>query len=153
MKARIRTAAASDWPAILQVANQAVPDAAAENLEWWENRQSFETRQRRRRHYVAQEPGTSQIVGYGAVEEGPEPGQFRVFVVMDRALLASGIADAIYARLEADLCDLGAEVAWVREEARDPVVGFFQVRGLQERARSVLANGREAIVLSRRLQS
>ena len=152
MKAEIRAATPSDWSSILKVADHALPDAEEENREWWQNRQRFDTLRFRRRHHVAQDPGTGQIIGYSAVEEGPEQGQFRLFAVMDPALLAAGLGDTIYAQLEADLCELEAEEAWVREETRDPVVEFFQARGFQERARFILPNGREAIVLNRRLQ-
>ncbi len=151
MNAEFRPADPCDWPAILQVAHQAVPDAKLENEEWWQNRQDFDTSRLRRRHYVAEDPETGQILAYGAIEEGPKANMYRLFVVMDPSLLEKGLAEQCYARLQGDLTELEAEIAWVREEIRDPIVSFFRGRGFEERSRFMLSNGREAIVLGRRL--
>ena len=69
----------------------------------------------RRRHYVAEDTTTGNVIGYGAVEGGQEPGYFRLYIVMAPDLLTSGIGDLIYAQLMADLTTLHATVLWARE--------------------------------------
>lgn len=142
---KLRVPNDNDWPAILSVANAALPWDAAGNQEWLENRQQFKGR---RRHHVAEETPTGRGVGYGAVEEGPEPGYFRVFVVMAPERLQSETGVLIYERLVADLERLEARGAWVREYASDaPVLAFFGEHGFAERSRFTPPGHREMVVL------
>ena len=146
---RLRTPAVADWPAILALADAALPWDATGNREWLENRKRFNGR---RRHYLAEEGESGPVVGYGAVEEGPEPGFFRMFVVMDPARLDGPAAARIYERLSADLAAWEARGVWVREYARDTaVLGFFQEKGFVEKNRFTLAGYEEMVVLLKRL--
>jgi hypothetical protein len=150
MNAILREALPSDWPAILAVANVALPFAEKDNEEWLSNRQKFDASHFVRRHYVAEDSATGQVVAYGAVEEGPQPGQFRVFVVMEPGFLP-GLGPQVYTRLDADLNELQPQWIWAREEARDPLVDFLKEYGFEEGTRFTLPNGRDAVVLSRPL--
>lgn len=149
---RLRVPVQQDWPAIFEVAMQAVPDAEEENREWWENRKAIDEQDRQRRHYVVEDE-KGDIVGYGAVEEGPEEGLFRMFVVASPERVKRGLGDIVYSHLISDLDQLGARIAWIREETRDPIVAYFRDKGFEERTRFMLENGREAIVLYRMLEA
>jgi L-amino acid N-acyltransferase YncA len=152
MEYRLRVPTQDDWSAIFQVAMQAVPDAEAENREWWENRQAIDEREQQRRHTVVEDE-TGAVVGYGAVEEGPEDGLFRMFLVASPDRVKRGLGDDLYGHLMSVLDELDARIVWIREEARDPIVAYFLGKGFQERARFMLDNGREAIVLYRVLST
>lgn len=146
---RLRAPHDDDWPAILALANAALPWDAAGNQEWLENRQQFAGR---RRHYVAEEVPAGRVVGYGAIEEGPEPGIFRVFVVMAPARLQSETGVLVYERLVADLAKLEARGAWVREYASDaPILAFFGENGFAEQSRFTPPGHREMVVMVKQL--
>ncbi len=119
---------------------------------WLRNRQRFDLQVWRRRHYVVEDTVTGQVVAYGGVEEGPQPGAFRVFVVMDPERLIGGTGQHLYDRLRADLGELGACAAWVREEAQDlPLLSFFAEQGFVETRRAILADGMDFVVMELRL--
>jgi L-amino acid N-acyltransferase YncA len=143
---KLRTAQKEDWESILAVVNDALPEAEAECQEWLENRINYDDAMLNRRHYVVQHDGES-IIAYGAVEQGPEPHLYRMFIVLKSRYVKQGVAEMLYEKLRADLDTLGAEIVWVREETRDPILSFFYEKGFQERTRFMLENGREAIVI------
>ena len=146
---RIRTPSDDEWPAILGLADTALPWDPAGNREWLENRKRFSGR---RGHYVAEGVPSGPVVAYGAIEEGPDPGSFRVFVVMDPALLVTETAGLLYERLVAELAALGARSAWVREYARDQaVLAFFSRRGFVERDRFSPQGHEEMVVMAKKL--
>jgi N-acetylglutamate synthase-like GNAT family acetyltransferase len=145
----LRAAIEDDWPAILALADAALPWDTGGNREWLENRKRFGGR---RRHYVAEEEPSGQVAGYGAVEEGPEPGHFRLLVVMDPARLRDYFAAELYQQLTADLVEMEAHGAWVREYARDtPILDFFGERGFVEQNRFAPPGYEEMVVLVKRL--
>jgi hypothetical protein len=147
---QLRTPGEADWPAILGLADAALPWDASGNREWLENRMQFAGR---RRHYLAEQASPGFAIGYGAAEEGPEPGIFRLFVVMDPALLLTETGDLVYDRLAADLVDLEARLAWVREYADDTaILAFFAQKGFVERNRFTLPGHREMVVLMKPLK-
>ncbi|MGD8753118.1 MAG: GNAT family N-acetyltransferase, partial [Anaerolineales bacterium] len=146
MDYRLRIPEEEDWLAIFSVAMQAVPDSKAENEEWWENRKAIDDDQQRRRHYVVEDE-RDHVVGYGAIEEGPDPGLFRMFVVGSPEIIKQGLGETLYSHLMSELNDLGARIVWIQEESRDSIVQFFLEKGFRERTRFMLENGREAIVL------
>ena len=141
----LRIPTASDWPAILGLANAALPWDTEGNQEWLENRKQFTGL---RRHYVAIGQSSGTPLGYGTIEEGPDPGVFRMFIVADPDHLHGTIGDLIYQRLRTDLTNLDAEGVWVREYARDdPVIAFFTERGFAEHNRFTLPGHQEMVVL------
>lgn len=146
VKIRMRAAQESDWPAILQVANQALPNSKTENKAWLHLRQTFNTERFLQRHYVAESAESGQVLAYGCIEEGPEAMKYRVFVVMAPNLLAS-LGQKIFDRLLEDLREAQAQWLWVREEADDPVLEFFHQQGFQQTAQFRIPNGREIVVL------
>lgn len=146
----LRTPIDDDWPAVLGLADAALPWDASGNREWLENRKQFEGH---RRHYLAEESESGRVVGYGAVEEGPEPDLFRIFVVMDPGRLQDPAAARIYEQLSADLAALQASGAWVREYARDTaVLTFFLEKGFVEQSRFTLIGHEEMVVLVKPLK-
>jgi hypothetical protein len=151
MDITLRVPTDADWPAVLRVANEALPSAANGNATWVSNRRGFDATTRTRRQYVADVDGV--IVGYGAIEEDAKPGRYRVFVVMSPARLSGDIGDAVYARLRRDLDELHARVAWLREEANDrSIVAFAAKQGFAE-AQRFAVDGVDIIVLELILRS
>lgn len=150
----LRTPGGADWHRILELADAALPWDAGGNREWLENRRQFAGR---RRHYVVEGGGAGEeapgrAVGYGAVEEGPEPGSFRMFVVMAPELLASEAGAVLYVRLAADLAALKATNVWVREYARDmALLAFLRERGFEERERFSPPGYEEMVVMAKAL--
>ena len=146
---QLRKPTAADWPAILAQADAALPWDRTGNREWLENRKRFAGR---RRHYLAQMVPSGEVVGYGAVEEGPEAGTFRVFVVTDPASLRAEVGEMLYERLAAELDELGAQLAWAREYARDrDIITFFAERGFVEHRRFTPAGYEEMVVMGKQL--
>jgi hypothetical protein len=135
-----------DWPAILNVANQAVPWSGEANVTWVANRRQFEENRYGRRHYVVAEG--EAIVGYGAIE-GADSSRWRVFVVMAPARLEDGTGDLVFRRLMEDVRSLGGGVTWMREEARDAaILSFAQRHGFTERRRHQ-SEGTEIVMMER----
>jgi N-acetylglutamate synthase-like GNAT family acetyltransferase len=127
-----------------------LPWDASGNREWLENRKQFAGQ---RRHYAAEEVPAGAAVGYGAIEEGPDSGSFRICIVMDPPLLATETGALMYERLAADLTALGAKSAWVREYARDTaILSFFAQRGFVERDRFAPPGYEEMAVMTKRLE-
>ncbi len=135
-----------DWPAIFQVAMQAVPHAGEENREWWHNRQQIDEDEQIRIHVVAEDENRS-VVGYGAIEQGPEADMYRMFIVGVPDVIQSGLGDQLYDYLMSDLLELKPWLVWIQEETLDPIVDFFRGKVFLERTRFTLENSREAIVL------
>jgi hypothetical protein len=139
-----------DWPAILRCAEAAAPWAGDANRVWLENRRTFDAARFGRRHYAAIESG--EIVGYGAIE-GDGEGRWRVFVVMSPDRLESGVSDAVFERLTADLSELGAQAAWMREEARDQALISFAIERRFSETQRFAFEGTEIVVLERNLRT
>ena len=149
MGVQLRTPTDADWPAILRCANASLPWQAAGNELWLGNRKKFDEAKFSRRHYVAVDEGSREIVGYGSVEGDENPGRYRVFVVMDAKLLAT-VGEVLFARLWEDLQSLRADVAWVREEARDVSrLNFFQTHGFGDEVRFRTPDGLDLVTLKR----
>jgi L-amino acid N-acyltransferase YncA len=153
MTITVRIPTPADWPAILDAANAALPWDPEGNQEWLEYRKQFDEAKRIRRHYVAEDPTTGQVIGYGALEEGPDFGVFRVFVVMSPERLRSEAGALIYERLAADLEDLEARGAWAREYTSDTaLVAFLQEHDFFEMQRFTPPGSPEMVVLGCRLE-
>jgi L-amino acid N-acyltransferase YncA len=135
----------TDADRLLEIANAALSGAAAENEKWARNRLAFDATTWRRRQYVAEEDG-AKPVAYAALEEGPERGRFRAFVVCPSERL-DPTGDALFDRLLGDARDLGATSLWVRELTRDPVLNLFRARGMRQVSRFELMGVGEVVVL------
>jgi len=146
----IRTARDTDWAEILSLANKTLPLGEKENEEWLQNRQGFDRLRFIRRHYVAEDRTTRELVAYCAIEEGPEKGDYRVFLVVVPDIFQR-LGERMYLQLIRGLRELGAKLAWAREEIGDPVVDFLKDHGFEESSQFTLPNGREAVVLSKQL--
>ena len=83
-------------------------------------------------HFVAEE-GDGVVVGYGAVErrhDEPE-GTFRVFVVTSWTDSVE-VAEVLYEVASAELTNLGARRAWLREYASDQLlIEFARAKGFE----------------------
>jgi RNA polymerase sigma factor (sigma-70 family) len=122
-----------EWLSIAGIAQSLDPEGVA---AWLVNRQQFDESRCTRRHHVIEDPATHRILGYGAIEQGPQPEVFRLFLVVRAYLLSRGVGDALYARLLSDLRDLKAAGAWVRLSASElGTMGFLQGRGFLEAER------------------
>ncbi len=153
MQIKLRKAVETDWPAIREVANAASPWSPRESQEWLSNRLRFDQTGYTRRHYVALDTTTGNVIGYGAVEGGQEAGRYRIFVVMSPDLLTT-VGDLIYNQLLTDLSTLHARAIWAREYARDTALLDFLARyGFHETQRFPLqGSGEEAVVMERKLE-
>jgi hypothetical protein len=127
----------------------AIPDAGKENREWLGYRQAVAAGESRHHHCVV-ENETGAVIGFGAVEEGPRPGAFRVYIVGSPEETTGAMGILLHEYLSEWLDGFGADMAWVREEVRDPVVPFFESVGFKETGRFTLPNGREAVVLEKK---
>jgi hypothetical protein len=127
----IRPCGDTDLPALLQLADTAVPFDHPGNLRWFQARQAFDDRIALRRHYVV-EAASGSIVGYGAIEQqDADPRCFRIYLVPER--FGAGIEDLLFARLRQDLHDLDAQVVWMREYSTDAsLIAFVQQYGFVE---------------------
>ena len=142
MPPTIRPAAEDDWPGILNTAHAALPWDAEGNAEWLANRKAFDGK---RFHLVAET--NEGIVGYGAIEEGPVPDVYRIFMVMAPERLDT-LGAALYDKLAAKLHEWNAVGTWVREYTKDEAtVAFFRERGLVEANRFTPEGYEEMIVL------
>jgi N-acetylglutamate synthase-like GNAT family acetyltransferase len=162
MAAILRDARDSDWPAILELANESVADVpgAGSQDAWVTNRRSFDASSGVQRHWVAEEEPV--VVGYSAVESRAKdnPKSFRIFVVTDPKRRAS-LGRRLLENALAELKRQGAKSAWFAEYALDTeFIGFLKHYGFAEQERFEsddgsevfeLKDGAEVIVLSKSL--
>ncbi len=153
MQIRLRKAVETDWPAILEVVNVAVPWAPRDNQQWLSNRMRFDQTGYVRRHYVALDATTGNVIGYGAVEGGQEFDRYRIFVIVFPDMLISGAGDILYDQLMADLSALHARVVWTHEYANDDdLLGFLSRHGFSEMSRFPLPDSsEEAVVMEKQV--
>jgi len=151
IKTVLRAPVEEDWPTVLELAGLAVahvPNAPAQ-ADWLERRRAFEGIQR---HFVAERD--RMVLGYGAVEHGPEDPEatYRVFVVTNwRESL--DVAALLYARVVEELTSLRARQAWLREYASDePLIAFVRSRGFEIREKYD-HDGRPLVTLTKDLSS
>lgn len=147
----LRAPEEADWPGILALAHASAPWAGDRNLEWLRYRQQFDQHAWQRRHYVVEDQTTHQVIAYGGIEEGPQAGIYRMFVVMSPERLNDGLGQHVFGVLLADLKTLNASAAWAREEGRDALLDFFAQCEFTETQRFRLPNNLEIVVMERRL--
>lgn len=135
MAVMVRPFLDQDADGVLAVANSAVPFDLEGNEHWLRLRRQFDAIRFLRRHYVSFERETQRITGYGAIEQGPEPEQFRLLLMTALYDLAHGVGETLYDRLMADLRVLNAGLVWMREHHTDQALlrfvtgrGFVQTR-------------------------
>jgi len=117
------------------LADQAVPFAQQENVEWLENRKAFEESKYKHCHFIARESG--HPVGYGCLEQqSDDPKLLRIFVVCHPDNLVGEVGDLIYEKLLRDAMDMEAEHLWAHEyQAYNPIYSFFFRHGFIEAKR------------------
>lgn len=145
----------ADWSAIHALARSSVAGVtgAGDQADWLRNRRNFDPTRGLQRHFVAERAG--RLEGYGSLESGAGsvPSSYRLFVVAHPDAYA-GVGQTLYERLCRELSALDATEAWWIEHAGDTVVvPFVRARGFEEVRRFRLANGLEAVVLSKSLRS
>ncbi len=128
----------ADWDVLLDLANEAIPFAPQDNLDWLSHRRAFDESSRLRRHYLALRG--DEPVGYGGLEQQSEdPGLLRVFVVASPTDLRGEVGDLLYERLLDDARSLGTSELWARElQADEPVQAFLTSHGFVEAQRFTL---------------
>ncbi len=131
----LRPLAEPDWEAVAALAHALDPDCPDIEV-WLRNRRRFDETLAARRHYVAEDAQTRRVLGYGSIEQGPQPETFRLHLVVQPELLRRGVGDQLLARLLEDLRELPADTVWVREY-RDyaDLLAFLQEHGFTELCR------------------
>jgi N-acetylglutamate synthase-like GNAT family acetyltransferase len=124
-----------DWEILLELANQAVPFAPKENLEWLEYRKAFDESSHIRRHYIAQVD--NRPIGYGCLEQQEDDlKSLRIYVVCNPAHLQDEVGEQLYLKLWEEAKQLGAIRLWAREFQNDePIREFFTRQGFIETQR------------------
>jgi hypothetical protein len=131
-----RARAEEDWPAILALANEALPQAPDGNSAWIAARQAFSRANIAGLHCLF-EDDAGDLVGFGALEASETPGAFRLFIVMHPKTLRRHGDSAVDVLLR-EATALGAKVIWMREHADDPLIAFMRRYGFEETQRYAL---------------
>ncbi|MEP7359529.1 MAG: GNAT family N-acetyltransferase [Anaerolineales bacterium] len=141
-----------DWNVLLDLANQAVPFAPAENAEWFDLRRSFDEAHRLRRHYLAWRDG--RPAGYGGLEQQADNLlRLRAYVVAAPENLGGMVGTKLVAQLLADARELGAHTLWARELLDDLVArDFFLSCGFVETQRATPPNFPTVVVFELNLR-
>jgi mycothiol synthase len=130
MEVMLRPFLDQDAAAVLAIANAAVPYDREGNELWMRLRRQFDAIRFQRRHYVALERETQQIIGYGAIEQGQPQPRFRLFLLATSEWLHAGVGAALYKRLMGDLHALGAGIVWMREhQQHHDLLSFMRQSG------------------------
>jgi len=86
---------------------------------------------------VVLEDDSGRVQGYGALEGSPEPGRYRLFLIVPPEAFPT-IGDSLYGRLEAAWREIGAKSIWMREEAGDvELLDFMAGKGFVETHRGM----------------
>jgi N-acetylglutamate synthase-like GNAT family acetyltransferase len=150
MKLILRRPTENDWDSVLEAADATVIWDPKGNREWLRNRQQFTGT---RRHYLVTDSDTNAVLGYGALEEEPHKGTFRLFVVMPPQHIEGETGTMLYNQLAADLTELNAYSAWVREYAADTAtLNFFAQRGFVETNRVNIPGKPEMVIMEKNLR-
>ena len=133
VKASLRPLAEQDWEPVTALAYALEPAMREDDDLWLRNRQKFNEARYRRRHYVAEHAETQQILGYGAIEQGPFLPKYRLHLVVDPLWLRRGVGDLLLDQLMNDLRELKAITVWVRNYAYlTDLIDFLRERGFAE---------------------
>lgn len=138
----LREPTATDWPAILQLANASLTDMpnAPPQDEWLANRRAY-LQGGKRHHVVAVDEG--RIAGYAAAEHALQstPGEFRVFVVVppaDRETLGVYLLGELRRYL---IRENASFIRMLEYEANSAFLAFLSGRGLVHRKTFAMADG------------
>lgn len=123
-----------DWASVSTLVDEIAPFDPKGCREWLENRQQFDDAHHTRRHYLAENAETKEMVGYGSIEQQAEDSRrFRMYVVTAAENLRDGVGDLLFDHLIDDLDELNAATAWIREYRRDgDILTFFEERGFSQ---------------------
>jgi hypothetical protein len=138
----LREPAATDWPAVLQLASASLADMpmAPPQDEWLANRRAY-LQGGKRHHVVAVDEG--RIAGYAAAEHAIQfaPGEFRVFVVVapaDRETLGTYLLGDIRRYL---IRSNARSIRMLEYEADSGFLAFLSGRGFVHRKTFAMADG------------
>ncbi|MFN7949888.1 MAG: GNAT family N-acetyltransferase [Blastocatellia bacterium] len=136
VSARLRPFAAAEWGLVSAFVYGLEPDFRQDEETWLQNRQQFDESRYRRRQYIAEQAGTQQMVGYGAIEQTIFLPRYRLFLAAEPEALRAGVGDVLLDQLLEDLRAAGAIKVWHRNYAqRTEVLDFLAARGFVETAR------------------
>jgi RNA polymerase sigma factor (sigma-70 family) len=134
--ARLRPFAAEEWGHVSAFVYGLEPDFRQDDETWLQNRQEFDESRYHRRQCLAEQAGTEQMVGYGAIEQTIFLPRYRLFLAAEPEALRTGVGDLLLDRLLDDLREAGAIKVWHRNYAqRTEVLDFLVARGFVETAR------------------
>jgi len=136
VNAKLRPFTTRDWRPVQSMASSRERDDGLGNDVWQRNRQSFDEAQYERRQYVIEDRNSSQILGYGAVEQSVYLPKYRIFMVSDPRWLKTGVGDLLLERLTADLIEAGAVTVSCREySSQSELLEFLKANGFVETGR------------------
>jgi GNAT superfamily N-acetyltransferase len=117
--------------AVLAVAQAAIPYDAEGNQRWLRARMQVDEQRCLRRHYIAVDSDSQEVVGYGAIEQqGPDRTRLRLYLLAYPGYLRSGVGRALYTRLMSDVETLRVTSLWMREYQQDnELLDFMQEHG------------------------
>ena len=150
MELETREVREDDWRRVLDLANRSVAhvDGAPTQDAWLANRRAFAAKSMVPRQWCALATDTHQLVGFLAVERGPDSPAARLFVVTDPADRDNVGLQLLYRGL-AIARDDGATSAYLIEYASDaPFLSWLRDHGFTESRRISLPEGGEACVMA-----
>jgi RNA polymerase sigma factor (sigma-70 family) len=125
-----------DWPTVTAIAAaRAGIDTPGFEL-WASRREKFDESRYFRRQYVAENPRTKQIVGYGAVEQSVYRPKYRLLLLADPQRLKRGVGNLLLDQLMKDLREAKAVTVSCRQYASEiELVDFLKGQGFAELSR------------------
>ncbi len=136
VKTRLRPLTEQDLPPVNAIASARTGDDRLAYELWLNRRQQFDESRYFRRQYVAEDPRTKQIIGYGVVEQTIYLPRFRLSVLTDPRWLKHGVGELFLDRLTSDLREANAITVSCRQYASETEqLTFLKSHGFEENAR------------------
>lgn len=135
VKARLRPFG-DDWASVSNI-SPATTESDPEGVELWlRHRREFNETRYTRRHYVAEDEETGQLLGYGSVEQTIYLPRYRLILVINPLWLRRGVGDLLLDRLTDDLREADAVTVTFRDyESSSEIQAFLKERGFAETTR------------------
>jgi GNAT superfamily N-acetyltransferase len=119
-----------DWPPIKAMAHAREQTDVAGNDLWLHRRRHFDNARYVRKQHVAEDANSSQILGFGSIEQTIYLPKYRLFLVTDPRWLEAGISDLLLERLMIDLKKADAVTVSCREySSQTDLLAFLKDRG------------------------
>jgi GNAT superfamily N-acetyltransferase len=133
VNASLRPMVDRDWPPIKTMAFARERADVPGNDLWMYRRQNFDEAHYVRRQYVAEDPNSEQILGFGSIEQTIYLPRYRLFIVTDPRWLKLGVGDLLLECLMNDLKEANAVTVSCREYASQThLLAFLIAHGFKE---------------------